>query len=613
MSSKKKKAKSKNKNEYHGCKYAIGDVVLCPSNGKSKELARIRWIGKTKLSKKNLFYGVEYFKYKIGTHNVCKRKVIDGKIAKDDPLFKTNKKGYGTFISSSTLDKSGQLKWSKKISDQYMKSEQFEKDKFSDACKYGSNKVVKHLLKQPGYELDQTRSGFRFAVTFNHSSIVQTIFEHHYGVKSNDIDDEKINDNDNDKWTFFHKDSLAKLIKSRNRKILELVLKFDKWPIIREGYVSSNKLIHKLFSTKGNLNYIKYLIEKLLQYKGPLTLSDHLNFPLLQSEKNFDSTIMHTIMRYNRWDYLQYLLIESPCKQYIKVEYQSRGSKHMPPSPLLLCLILSVRGYDEIGILEKYAPIMLKMGANINWVSPLTLKRQLFFLQLSRKILHDEGLGGQENVKIIMDSHLYHYDLEDSNQHYAEGNARSVVIGSILSAFIYHILENWQGMFTKLKIDSAGPIGKIIKLFLQYGANLDYNDTDLKVIEWTKWNKFKEEYPKNIYIAGNSYVEGISYLSLMPQPIKCQKMKNETENLLKDIFTLAINEYKLWFLSFLESVNMDDGIRFVMVEFLPNYLCWDLEFVDKIQVHLPPQKPAPPRTNNYYDDSSSMNYSMDSW
>lgn len=145
MSSKKKKKNTKRKQTKKqpvlSSKYSIGDVVLVqlPRNKKSKskgkehEYARIRWIGKTPLDR-NRMYGIEYFKYKIGTHTLSTRKILDGKIGDMEPLFKTNKKGYGTFIAEHKLDKLGTLKWNKQKSDKAMKSTKFEISTFVDAC-----------------------------------------------------------------------------------------------------------------------------------------------------------------------------------------------------------------------------------------------------------------------------------------------------------------------------------------------------------------------------------------------------------------------------------------------------------------------------------------------
>lgn len=81
-------------------------------------------------------YGIEFFKYKIGAHELSRTKVFDGKIRDKEPLFKTNKKGYGTFIVESKLDKTGQIKWNKSISDKCMKLKNFVAYNFVDACLY---------------------------------------------------------------------------------------------------------------------------------------------------------------------------------------------------------------------------------------------------------------------------------------------------------------------------------------------------------------------------------------------------------------------------------------------------------------------------------------------
>ena len=91
-------------------------------------------------------YGIEFFKHRMGSHQVCMANILDGKIGDNEPLFNTNKKGFGTFIDEYKLDKTGQIKWNKSISDKSLKLEKFAVTNFADACTVFILCVLQYLL-----------------------------------------------------------------------------------------------------------------------------------------------------------------------------------------------------------------------------------------------------------------------------------------------------------------------------------------------------------------------------------------------------------------------------------------------------------------------------------
>ena len=257
--------------------------------------------------------------------------------------------------------------------------------------------MVKYLLTTKGYTITKVIPGFQFAVAYNHSNVVQAIFEHHFDIQSNESDEnddeQKIKDNDTSDCIFFSIDSLAKIIINKNRKILDLVLKYDKWPLIKDGQNISNAAIYDLFHQKGNLYFVKFFIEKVQKYKDETIIQKYLNYPLMRHECKYDSTLIHACIKGNRWNSLQYLFIDNPTiAKYLQLqptksikqeEHEDKEEEKegadlsiqniSPPSPLLLSLVFSGINAKSLPNIEKYAKILLDLGADINWFPNLSL------------------------------------------------------------------------------------------------------------------------------------------------------------------------------------------------------------------------------------------------
>eukprot|EP01084_Bolivina_argentea_P205977 351776_1 len=607
--------KNKGKNKVIKSKFNIGDVVLLEIKRKEKELARIKWVGNTILSK-NQMYGIEYFKYRIGSHKLLDSKIMDGKIGNQNktPMFKTTKKGYGTFVDSMIVNRSAEIKWNRKISDKYMKVKRFNKEKITDAAKYGSTKVVKHFMSLLNNKTNNKTKllilkALTNAIEYNHHSVVQVIFEHYFGFEYNNVEnknDEKKSDNNEHnihKCVFFNSESLSHIITNKNRKILDMVLFFDKWHLITKTNSVSNAAIYSLFFTKGNLAFIKYFIQKTAQYKDETTLKMYFNSPLMRT--NINSTITIAAIKGNRWNYLEYLLVENKYKQLIELQPNVNVVETVP---LLLCLVLSMKTYKSLGNVEKFAEIMLNLKANINWFPNISLCEQL-------KISKNESIQNiinstlNDTAQVINMSKLFYYDIGKKYKKTQSklSNKNHFITGSILAAFVYQCSEILDD---KTMQEQTETIKNIIAMFIEYGAILYHNDVEHKFNDLINWNN--EYYPKNIYIYNNRNNRMRAYW--LPESIRGISADNYYSNkilmdmILKDAFAFGIAEHKRKLKVLLKTINIHDGLKFVFVEFLPDYVCWDFEFVDSIKSSAPSRQITP---RKYY--SSSDCYFSTSW
>ena len=627
MSSKKKKKTKSNKKTTKPSKYAIGDVIVIGIGKKKEEqLARIRWFGMTRLTKNNM-YGIEFFRYRMGIHQFRKSKILDGKIDNDKPLFKTNKKGYGTFMDAEALNQSAQKKWTKFISDQGLRLKKFNEAKFILACQCGSNKVVKHLLTQKGYSKKKGLKGFQWAIAYNHSLVVQSIFEHHYGTQSKDTDDDKddnkdeqdIKQNDCNECAFFNQDSLVKILQNRNRKNLDLVLKFDQWPLIKEGNDLSNEAVYDLFCNKGNLSFVQHFIKAILQYKDKEIIRKYMNYPLMRHKRNFDSTMIHSAMKGNKWAYLQCIFVDNPCAEYIRLQPESsetinedeKNTEKTPknlapdPAPLLLCLVLSWKSSKSIKYVEQYAQILLNLGADINWFPEISLSKQMALHKRKKLLQSIEGIHeiNKQKFLTLLESRLYYYNIDRKYKKESRENTNHFITGSIFAAFLHCcsvVLGNKQ--FEK---EGYFHLKNIIAMFVEYGAILYHNGGNQNFNDFDQWNDNIDSYPKNVCIYNNRKESMKIYW--MPQ-----KMRGSREfcDQLHEIFAYSITRYKNKVTETIQELNIADGLKFIFGEILILFLpIPELEFVDLISTEPVSQQTSPRHVYTYSSSDFFMSWS----
>lgn len=140
----------------------------------------------------------------------------------------------------------------------------------------------------------------------------------------------------------------------------------------------------------------------------------------------------------------------------------------------------------------------------------------------------------------------------------------------------------------------------MLSLLVSYGAGLENGHS--------KWDARVEAHPKNVYIHNSRNQK----MTVYEFPGKV-RFRNGYGTVMKSMFRFAIEELKskggrLKLL--LETIVMDDELRFLLIQYLPGYADWDLDIVDGIAtVAMSPQTtPEPPRMTRKASYSSDWSY-----
>eukprot|EP01083_Nonionella_stella_P197113 724891_1 len=419
VNKKEKEIVYKKEREKHD-KFRIGDVVMV-SLGKQEDLARIRFYGSTVLDANCAMFGIECFCVEFGSHVVNGCRVLDGSINGGDAVFCVKKAGYGTFIGLERI-KSRKCLWNLKQSKNALKLTEFDCDVLVAAAKYGSLKVIKHLLRillkknssarsrsrtrSNSYssnaqydkgEIQAIQTGFGYAVLHNHTKIVKMILTH-FG--SNNTSFNTIINN-------------TKKKKKKTKSMTDFMIQRDLRPRtsshtsgssvgsdyddeyvdeeVDDQTVNNSKLNTSRFYTsdlfdlvceRQNLSMLQILIEYdswpllspssrglyrifgsagyLKWIKYLLEISPYIiNMPLVSSD--IHSTMMCTAMRHNRFEYTQYILSAFGTKlQQLQMDI---------PWPLLLVSIMNLNA-NTVHLpqaIDIQSQLLLHAPHQVNW------------------------------------------------------------------------------------------------------------------------------------------------------------------------------------------------------------------------------------------------------
>ena len=451
--------------------------------------------------------------------------------------FNKNSNGYYQIIDKLKLMKSSKLLWNKTKSNAIIKklkrNKKYNHRLFVKAAKFGDINVVKYIMSTKNYPnnptiyhyVDKTTqknkknknktintkiSAFYAAVFYNHLDIVKlflssqsydhdTIKIHCYDEKDKEslqypkfkrIPNCDVLKCDKLKHVkFYNPELFEKLCKDSNILMLELLLKYDSWPI----YCYNSYSLYNV-CCYGNLKILKLLLNYI---KNPYFINKHLiynkNHNLIQKfiipQRNL--SLINCAILYKHFEIIKYILIEWKYSKYV-IFNEPIYDIYVPHTlPTLLFTILEINDNDINSIMDNDNNFILKfieflvcsfdpMESGLNWYCNKSLNKQRQITCFSHN-LNDKKcyLFGKLNEK-FNDINLFQNNILWIN--------RGLLFGSLMSALIYKI----QRLYNDNNNNSKKYIKTLLSILIINGMDLNIN------INNNLYCSYYNRYPDNL-------------------------------------------------------------------------------------------------------------------